>query len=401
MNSPPPGRPSRDRGLPPGVDAAPLGRRFIAWVLDLLVPAAAGVLIWVLLPGFGQTARLVLGIGCAAAVLGWALLVWFMLAERAASPGMRATKLQLVGYYDGRPIGWGRVLLRAIVFYLLLLSGLGLIIMLVLMIIHPRHQGWHDQVAQAVMIKERVLAPPRTRSAGGPEQQPAVSYEQERQPAVGYEPERQPAANYDSQPAMGYEPVQASTPSPVSYGPQARYSPVPGPPPLTPPPGVGDYPYPPAAYPPQSAPSAPSDLPVEAAPFPDPTAPMSTVSPSAYTPSSPASELPAWVAVMDDGRRITIEGLVLLGRNPQPQPGEEDAHLIKLADETRTVSKSHLAIGVDGGGGIYVVDRGSTNGSTVTTTTGQSTRCTPGVRVYVDAGSIVSIGDHWLEVRRG
>ena len=48
MNSPPPGRPSRDRGLPPGVDAAPLGRRFIAWVLDLLVPAAAGVLIGVL-----------------------------------------------------------------------------------------------------------------------------------------------------------------------------------------------------------------------------------------------------------------------------------------------------------------------------------------------------------------
>ena len=104
--------------------------------------------------------------------------------------------------------------------------------------------------------------------------------------------------------------------------------------------------------------------------------------------------------MLDDGRRITIDGLVLLGRNPQPQPGEEDAQLIKLADETRTVSKSHLAIGVDAGG-VYVVDRGSTNGSTVTTASGQSTRCTPGVRVYVDAGSIVSIGDHWLEVRRG
>ena len=51
------------------------------------------------------------------------------------------------------------------------------------------------------------------------------------------------------------------------------------------------------------------------------------------------------MAVLDDGRRITVDGLVLLGRNPQPQPGEEDAQLIKLADETRTVSKSHLAIG--------------------------------------------------------
>ena len=28
---------------------------------------------------------------------------------------------------------------------------------------------------------------------------------------------------------MGYEPVPASAPNPVSYGPQARYSPVPGP----------------------------------------------------------------------------------------------------------------------------------------------------------------------------
>jgi pSer/pThr/pTyr-binding forkhead associated (FHA) protein len=102
---------------------------------------------------------------------------------------------------------------------------------------------------------------------------------------------------------------------------------------------------------------------------------------------------------MDDGRRISVDGLVLLGRNPQPQPGEEDAHLIKLADETRTVSKSHLGVGVDAGG-VYVMDRGSTNGSTVTNTSGQSTRCTPGVRVYVDAGSIVSIGDHWLEIRR-
>ena len=28
---------------------------------------------------------------------------------------MRLMKLQLVGFYDGRPIGWGRVLLRALI----------------------------------------------------------------------------------------------------------------------------------------------------------------------------------------------------------------------------------------------------------------------------------------------
>ena len=51
--------------------------------------------------------------------LGWAVLLWYMLAVRAATPGMRLMKLQLVGFLDGRPIGWGRVLLRAVVFWLL------------------------------------------------------------------------------------------------------------------------------------------------------------------------------------------------------------------------------------------------------------------------------------------
>lgn len=107
-----------------------------------------------------------------------------------------------------------------------------------------------------------------------------------------------------------------------------------------------------------------------------------------------------WSILLDDGRRIAVEGLVLLGRNPQPKAGEEDAQLIKIADETRTVSKSHLAVGVDAGG-IYIVDRGSTNGSTVSTTNGMSSRCRAGEMVRVGDGAIVSIGDHWLEITRG
>jgi hypothetical protein len=107
-----------------------------------------------------------------------------------------------------------------------------------------------------------------------------------------------------------------------------------------------------------------------------------------------------WSILLDDGRRIAVEALVLLGRNPQPKAGEEDAQMIKIADETRTVSKSHLAVGVDAGG-IYVVDRGSTNGSTVSTTNGLSSRCRAGEMVRVGDGAIVSIGDHWLEITRG
>ena len=108
----------------------------------------------------------------------------------------------------------------------------------------------------------------------------------------------------------------------------------------------------------------------------------------------------AWTIALDDGRSIDVEGPLLLGRNPQPQPGEENAQLVTLADETRTVSKSHLAIGVDAAG-LYVVDRGSTNGSVITTPEGASARCRPGEVIHTAPGSIVSIGDHWLEVRRG
>jgi pSer/pThr/pTyr-binding forkhead associated (FHA) protein len=102
--------------------------------------------------------------------------------------------------------------------------------------------------------------------------------------------------------------------------------------------------------------------------------------------------------VLDDGRQVAIDGLTLLGRNPQPRPGEEHAVLIKIADTTRTVSKSHLEIGLNSRG-VYVVDRGSTNGSRVTGLSGLSKRCAPGDPVQVESGSIVSFGDHWLELR--
>ena len=94
-----------------------------------------------------------------------------------------------------------------------------------------------------------------------------------------------------------------------------------------------------------------------------------------------------------------MDGLVLLGRNPQPRVGEEDATLIKVSDETRTVSKSHLAVGVDVSG-LYVMDRGSTNGTMVTAPDGGQRPCPPGDLVDVPGGSVISFGDHWLEVHR-
>jgi hypothetical protein len=328
--------------------------------------------------------------------------VVYLQAEKAAGPGMRLMKLQLVGFYDGRPIGWGRVLLRAVLLWLLSLTGVGLLIMLIAMLGHPRRQGWHDQAAKAVVIKERVLAPPSersviTRSATTP---PAPTYT----PAAGYSP----VPGDQSTP----NPVPAPLAPPTGTGfPPAGYPSVSYPP--------GANPYPPAGYPPRAPDPYP---PVQPTPVPATPTVAPTVAPTAVpsavpgsdaqnpspvpmsAPSAPpveeaAPQVQNWVAVLDDGRELRIDRLVLLGRNPRPQPGEEDAQLVKLADETRTVSKLHLAIGLDSAG-LYVVDRGSTNGSTVTSPGGASRRCQPGEVIYVDVGSIVSMGDHWLEIRR-
>ena len=396
MESPVPGAPSHETGLPPGVEVGPLGKRFVAYLIDALVPGVAGGLIGFVLPGSSDGTRVILGILSALITLGWAVLVWFMLAVRAASPGMRVMKLQLVGFLDGRALGWGRVLLRALVLWLLSLTGIGLVIMLVLLVMHPRKQGWHDLAVNAVVIKERMLAPPKSAIPATPAQQPMLA--------------PSPSAPVGSMPVgsgpVGAAPFGSAPGSGPVYGPQSGYGsgqsapPLAAPPmgaptppvpaqPLTPPPGVGGYPAPvPSPY----APGAPARTPAQSPP-----AHLAPVPPPAAPNGAPGES--GWSAVLDDGRRLTIDGLVLLGRNPQPQPGEEDAQLVKLSDETRTVSKSHLAIGWDASG-LYVMDRGSTNGSTVTTLTGQSTRCPPHQVVYVADGSIVSIGDHWLEIRR-
>lgn len=106
-----------------------------------------------------------------------------------------------------------------------------------------------------------------------------------------------------------------------------------------------------------------------------------------------------WVVALDDGRQVAISGLVLLGRDPTARPGEQVAELVAVTDNSRTVSKTHLAVGVDNKG-VFVMDRGSTNGSAIAASTGKYEPCQPGELVRVREGQIVSFGDHRLEIRR-
>ena len=424
MESPAQGRPNRETGLPPGVEVGPLGKRFVAFLINLSIPVIVNIALILLLPYTTGALRVILSVFGAAITIGWIVVIWYTLAVRAASPGLRAMKLQLVGFLDGRPIGPGRVLVRALVFWALYVTGIGLLIMLIMMLRHPRKQGWHDLAVTSVMIKERLLAPPV---------QPARA-------ATGTQQGSPAQVGHRSQP----QPTGVRAEMPPSYAPGEGYAPAgsPVPPgPLTPPPGMAPAssgaPY--AAAVPPGGSASPYGGSAYAAPYPGaPYAPDYGSSPVSqpsggelYPPGQQAdarsesaqgstsgaspgygdgpeyavspggfSDQQDWSILLDDGRRIALEGLVLLGRNPQPKAGEEDAQLIKIADETRTVSKSHLAVGIDASG-VYVVDRGSTNGSTVSTTNGMSSRCRAGEMVRVGDGAIVSIGDHWIEITRG
>jgi uncharacterized RDD family membrane protein YckC len=416
-------------------------------LINMSVPVVIAVALIFLLPATSGGLRVTLAIVGAIIAIGWLIVVLYLLAVRAASPGLKVMKLQVVGFLDGRPIGLTRAFIRGVVFWALYITGIGLLLMLIFELRHPRKQGWHDLTATAVMIKERVLAPPvpPARAAASAMQSPPS-------PALNGSPQPNGA-----RPAMPAGPMSPSYAGGEGYG--SAVSPAP-PSQLTPPagmgaPGTGGYPTGPAspyagaaampqggpsgpyggnAYatphpgspygpPPQYAPqpqygapgaevyppgqqggqmpqpqhgSASGGSPYE--PMPDDTAGEDRTDETSVAPRSPYLE--EWSILLDDGRRIALDGLILLGRNPQPQAGEEDAQLIKIADETRTVSKSHLAIGLDAGG-VYVVDRGSTNGSTVSTTHGMSTRCKANEMVRVGEGAIVSIGDHWLEITRG
>lgn len=289
-----------------------------------------------LLFGIGLEGRGLLAVLSCVLGLGWALFVWSWRATKAAGPGMRLDSLQIVGCVDGQPIGWRRVLLRSLVFAALSLTGVGLIVMLIAMGRHPHRQGWHDLVVAAVVIKE--LPPP-----------PVI-------PTSTSTPTTVPTSDTVLMPAI--VPAASAEPTVVS--------------PLTP--------------------RVHEQLPT----------PISAIPPATEVSALPAESTleHAWWLRLDDGRDIGIDdGLVLLGRNPQPRAGEEDALLIKVVDKGRTVSKCHLAIGLDRRG-LFVVDRGSTNGTTVTTPDGTRRPCPPGDQIALAGGSVVSFGDHRLQVRR-
>lgn len=106
-----------------------------------------------------------------------------------------------------------------------------------------------------------------------------------------------------------------------------------------------------------------------------------------------------WFVRLDDGREFDLDRLVLMGRCPEPMPTEVGALLVPIGEDGQAVSKTHLSLAVDERG-AYLVDRGSTNGTALVSTSGRLEPLLPGIRSRVMAGQRVSLGQRWFTVER-
>lgn len=164
----------------------------------------------------------------------------------------------------------------------------------------------------------------------------------------------------------------------------------------------------PASQPSAPRPSAPQQSPIPAPPPSIAHAPHSaleedpdrtmlrpqTAGPIGSAPPPPAA--PQWCVALPDGREIPLDRPVVLGRRPT-QPDGVPVHLVQVADQTRTLSKSHLRVGFDGQS-PHVCDLGSTNGSAVVDHNGPHP-LVPHQPRRIAAGQLVQFGDHSLVVR--
>jgi hypothetical protein len=101
---------------------------------------------------------------------------------------------------------------------------------------------------------------------------------------------------------------------------------------------------------------------------------------------------PVWTLTFDHGAVVRAAPFGLVGRDPTPDASEYGAQLVAVPDTTRSVSKTHLAFGVDALG-LWISDRHSTNG-TIVVVGGRGQPASPGDRVRVPYGATVQFGDH-------
>ncbi len=104
-----------------------------------------------------------------------------------------------------------------------------------------------------------------------------------------------------------------------------------------------------------------------------------------------------FVLQFSTGESVTVSGAGLIGRNPAAQPGEYVDQLVSIFDVGKSVSKTHLEFGQEGGR-FWVSDRYSTNGTVVRQPEAEPRRCEPGRRYFVVRGTRIDVGEQFFVV---
>jgi hypothetical protein len=106
-----------------------------------------------------------------------------------------------------------------------------------------------------------------------------------------------------------------------------------------------------------------------------------------------------WAVAFDTGERFEVVGLTLVGRRPEPRPGEPVRQVVPLPSTDMSLSKTHAQLQVAPDGALVVMDRGSTNGSFVVRQ-GLSRPLAPGRPSTLLDGDVVRFGDRSMKVSR-
>lgn len=115
---------------------------------------------------------------------------------------------------------------------------------------------------------------------------------------------------------------------------------------------------------------------------------------------SPTKETPAperFILQFSTGDSLTVSGSGLIGRNPRPEPGEFFDELVKVNDPSRSMSKSHLEFGQEGGE-FWIKDRFSGNGTVLRGPNAPVVQLVADRRYRVPRGSRVDVGEQFFVV---
>lgn len=366
----------------PGSIPAGLGKRLLARVIDAVAALVLGA--GLVLGGVAGQLRdggpvSALTVAGLVLLVGQGLLQWWLLATRGYTLGRLVTGVRVLTADQGRPIGLARALLRELVVTVALAVPVVGAVALAASARADRSgrlRGWQDRLTGVTVFDVNAGVDPAVAT-------PTPSEATSRLQALLGEQDRRrhrDGNRVEPEPDSGADPSSTSTDQDEGAA-MARREP-----------NQETRVVPTAPYEQMSSASYRAlDGDVER------TRLREARTKVAYAPTR-AQTRPRATLLLWDNRVVVLEGTALVGRNPAPREGEAlPVQVIAVVDRGRSVSKTHLAIGVDTAG-VWLRDRNSTNGTVVTLEDGQQILCAPEQKVRVPVGASVAFGDYWLTV---